>query len=156
MINDMESAINNATKSGTLTSDQASALTKMLDDIKNTLANAQSSGSSQTGGVSQLSSDDRDKIRKELHDIGKQLFAALNSQNSASSTQQSNGVDAIFKAMDANQDGSVSKNELTSFLNSQTSNATNNTNGLAAGSFMYSEQATFSISESQSTFEATA
>ena len=155
MINDMESEIDNATKSGKLTSDQASAMTKVLDDIKNTLAQAQSNSTSQTSGVTQLSSDDREKIRKELQDIGKQLFQALNSQ-SASSTQQNNGVDAIFKAMDANSNGSISKDEMTNFLSSLTSNAAYNGSGLAAGKVLYSEQATFSFSETQSRFSVTA
>jgi hypothetical protein len=155
MIKEMESAIDNATKSGKLTSDQASAMTKLLDDIKNTLAQAQSSNSTQATSATQLSADDRDKIRKELQDIGKQLFQALNSQ-SASSTQQNNGVDAIFKAMDANGDGSINKDEMTSFLSSLTSNAAYNGSGLAAGKVLYSEQATFSMSESRSTFSVTA
>jgi hypothetical protein len=155
MINDLESAINDATKSGALTSDQASALTKLLDDVKKTLAQAQSAGSSQAGGAVQLSSDDREKIRKDIRDIGKQLFAALSSQNT-SSTKQGNGVDAILKALDTNQDGSISKDELTSFFNSQTSSAWNNTNGFGAGKVLYSEQATFSMYESRSTFSVTA
>jgi chromosome segregation ATPase len=154
-IKDMESTINNLASSGKLTSDQASAMTKELDDIKNTL-NPTSSATSQTGNATQLSADDRQKIKKELHDIGKQLFQALNPQSSASSTQQSNGVDAIFQALDTNGDGAISKDELTSFLSNLTSGAANNANGLAAGNFTYSEQATFSISESQSTFETTA
>jgi hypothetical protein len=156
MINNLESAINDAAKSGALTSDQASAMTKELDDIKNTL-NPTSSSASQTNGATQLSADDRQKIKKELQDIGKQLFQALNSQSASapSSAQQSSGVDAIFKAMDTNQNGSVSKDELTSFLSSQTSNAANS-NGLVASSFTYSEQATLSISETQSRFSVTA
>jgi EF hand len=163
-IKDMESTINNLASSGKLTSDQASAMTKELDDIKNTLNPTSSAtggaSTSPTGGsasTTQLSADDRQKIKKELQDIGKQLFQALNPQSSASpQAQQSSGVDAIFKALDTNGDGSISKDELTSFLSNLTSGAANNTNGLAAGSFTYSEQATFSISESQSTFETTA
>jgi hypothetical protein len=152
----------------------------MLDDIKKMLSQTQSTGASmssqgggasmsthsgtshghQTGGAIQLSADDRDKIRKELHEVGKQLFQALNAQSSASSTQQSsaasstrqsNGVDAIFKVMDTNSDNSISKGELTSFLSNQTSNAAN-ANGLVSSSFTYSQQATLSISRTQSMF----
>jgi hypothetical protein len=171
MISNLESAIDDATKSGKLTSDQASALTTMLDDIKKMLSQTQSGGASmssptgtshgrQTGGATQLSADDRDKIRKELHEVGKQLFQALNAQSSASSTQQSsaasstrqsNGVDAIFKVMDTNSDNAISKGELTSFLSNQTSNAAN-ANGLVSSSFTYSQQATLSISRTQSMF----
>jgi hypothetical protein len=161
MISNLESAIDDATKSGKLTSDQASALTTMLDDIKKTLGQTQSGGAStspqagvsQTGGVAQLSSDDREKIRKQLHDIGKQLFMALNAQsaNAAPSAQQNKGVDAIFKMMDTNHDNAISKGEMTSFLSSLTSNAAN-ANGLVSSSFTYSQQATLSISRTQSTF----
>jgi hypothetical protein len=141
MISNLESAIDDATKSGKLTSDQASALTTMLDDIKKML------------GPTQLSADDREKIRKELHDIGKQLFQALNAQSAsaAPSTQQNNGVDAIFKVMDTNHDNSISKGEMTSFLSSLTPNAAN-ANGLVSSSFTYSQQATLSISRTQSMF----
>jgi hypothetical protein len=155
MISNMETAINDAVKSGKLTSDQASSLTKELDDIKQTLSQAQSGASTTTGGISQLSADDRQKIRKELHDIGKQLFQALNPQSAASSTQQNNGVDAIFKALDTNGDGNITKDEMTSFLSSLTSNGSNS-NGLVTTNFTYSEQATLSISQTQSTFSATA
>jgi hypothetical protein len=164
MIKDMESAIDDATKSGKLTGDQASAMTKVLDDIKKMLSQAQSTGAAQTGGgastsptgdATQLSADDREKIRKQLHDIGKQLFLALNSQSADSSTRrQSGAVDAIFKAMDANKDGSVNKNELTSFLSSLTANASNSShsNGVVASSFTYSAQTFMSITRTQSTF----
>jgi hypothetical protein len=152
MIKDMESAIDDATKSGKLTGDQASAMTKVLDDIKKMLSQAQSTGA--TGDVTQLSADDREKIRKQLHDIGKQLFQAFNSQRADSSTRQSGAVDAIFKAMDANKDGSVNKNELTSFLSGLTANASNSShsNGVVASSFTYSAQATMSITRTQSSF----
>jgi ribosome-binding ATPase YchF (GTP1/OBG family) len=154
MIKDMESAIDDATKSGKLTGDQASAMTKVLDDIKKMLSQAQSTGPAQTGGATQLSADDREKIRKQLHDIGKQLFQAFNSQSADSSTRQSGAVDAIFKAMDANKDGSVNKNELTSFLSGLTANASNSShsNGVVASSFTYSAQATMSITRTQSSF----
>jgi hypothetical protein len=155
MIKDMESAIDDATKSGKLTGDQASAMTKVLDDIKKMLSQAQSSNATQTSGdATRLSADDREKIRKQLHDIGKQLFQAFNSQSADSSTRQSGAVDAIFKAMDANKDGSVNKDELTSFLGSLTSNASNasRSNGVVAGSFTYSAQATMSITRTQSSF----
>jgi septal ring factor EnvC (AmiA/AmiB activator) len=165
MIKDLQSAIDDATKSGALTSDQATALTKDLNDIKNTLSQLQTSSNgstSATGTATQLSSDDRDKIRKDLRDIGKQLFAAFGSQSnsssasSTSSAQQTNRIDDLFKAIDSDNDGTISKGELSSYLRVQASNAPNNTNGLYAGSFTYSEQATFSISETQSSFSVTA
>jgi polyhydroxyalkanoate synthesis regulator phasin len=155
MIKDMESAIDNAAKAGKLTSDQATAMTKELDDIKQMLSQAQSGGSAQTGGAMQLSADDRQKIRKELHDIGKQLFQALNPQESTQQTQQSSAIDSIFKAMDANQDGNISKDELTSFLSSLTSNASN-ASGLVSSNFTYSEQATLTINQTQNAFSVTA
>ena len=154
MVNSLESEIDDATKAGKLTSDQASALTKELDDIKNTLGQTASNGTAQTNNATQLSADDRNKIRKDLQDIGKQLFQAFNTQ-AASSTQQGSNVDQIFKAMDANNDGSISKDEMTNFLSSLTSNATN-ANGLISSNYTYSEQATLSVSETQSRFSITA
>jgi hypothetical protein len=162
MISDMESAIDDATKSGKLTSDQATSMTTILDSIKKTLS--QATGSSKISGddwistsnSTQLSSADQQKIRKELHDVGKQLFQALNPHSSATSAKQSSGFDAIFKALDSNKDGSVNKDELTSFLSSLTGSGSNasNAGSLVSSSFTYSEQATYSITQTRSSFSA--
>jgi len=169
-LKDMQSAIDNAVKAGQLTSDQASAMTKELDDVKATLSQAQSSqtgstdptsataggaSTSPTGGATQLSASDRDKVRKEMHDVGKQLFQALNPQSAASSTQQSSGVDAVFKALDTNGDGNISKDELSSFFTSLTS-GTSGAGDAAASNYTYSGQATMTMIQMQSSFSVTA
>ena len=157
-ISDMESAINGAVQAGKLTSDQASTITKELDDIKQMLSQAgTSSTTSATSTATQLSSDDRQKIREELRDIGKQLFSALNPQQtgSSSSTQGTSQLDAIFKAMDTNGDGSISKDELTSFFSNLAASGTGASSANNLG-LTYGGQATISMTEMQSTFSVTA
>ncbi len=163
MITDMQSAIDNAAKTGKLTSDQAAALSKQLDAIKKELSQAQASSSSQSvnstqvANATQPSSDYRQKIRKELHEVGKQLFEAIKSSDSASSTQQSNSLDSIFKAMDVNGDGSISKDEMKSFLTNLSANGDNGSSDTFTSlSFTYSQQATMTMSQSQSGFSAVA
>jgi Ca2+-binding EF-hand superfamily protein len=154
-ISDMESAINGAVQAGKLTSDQASTITKELDDIKQMLSQAStSSTTSTTSTATQLSSDDRQKIREELRDIGKQLFSALNPQQ-ANSSSSTSPLDAIFKAMDTNGDGSISKDELTSFFSNLAANGAGASSANNLG-LTYGGQATISMTEMQSTFSVTA
>jgi hypothetical protein len=154
-VDDMQSAIDDAVKSGKLTSDQASALTKELDEIKKMLSQVQTSPGA--GGATRLSSGDQDKMRKELQDVGKKLFSAL---NASSSSQQSNGVDAFFKALDSNKDGSISKGEMSSFFNSLTSGGStsggSNPSTMPVGNYAYSSQASLTVIRMQSTFSMTA
>jgi hypothetical protein len=152
-VKDLESAISDAQKSGKLTSDQATAMTKELDDIKKMLS--QVGTSSQAGATAQLSADDRHKIRKELHDVGKQLFEALNPQAAASSTTSGSQMEAIFKMLDANGDGNIDKNEFSSFINNLAQNGAGKSDQMSQVS-SYSRQATISIAEMQSTFSVTA
>jgi Ca2+-binding EF-hand superfamily protein len=86
--------------------------------------------------MSQLSPADRKKVMKELHDVGKELFAALNSQStsSTSATSSASQINSLFSAMDTNGDGSVSKSELTNYL-SQLSNSPQGAADLLIGSF---------------------
>jgi len=157
-LTEMQSIVDKAAKTGKITSDQATAFSKQLDAIKKDLSQAQASSSTQVANSTQAAdatqspSDYRQKIRKELQDVGKQLFEAIKSSDSASSTQQSNNVDSIFKAMDANGDGSISKDEMTSFLSS----ANSNTNTYSSINFTYSQQATMTIGQSQTGFSAVA
>ena len=109
MIRKMESAIDNAVKTGKLTDDQATQMKEELNSITDTLKQGQSSSGAQ------LTSEDLQKIRTEFQDVRKQLFDALNPQGSASI---SNGIgDALFKKMDANGDGAVDQNEFSTFIN---------------------------------------
>jgi hypothetical protein len=117
-ISKMETAIDDAVKTGKLTDDQATTMKKALDDVKSTLSKVQDGSTGQTGAANQgstlkqLSEDDRKKIRDTLQDVGKQLFAAIN-QGAASSAAN---IDNLFKALDTNGDGKVDKDELTAFL----------------------------------------
>lgn len=109
MISVMESAIENAAEEGKLTDDQVSQMKEKLDSIIETLTRGQTS----SGG--QLTSDDLQMIRAEFHDVRKQLFDALNPKGS---TLASNGIDKLFKQMDANGDGAIDQNEFSTFIDS--------------------------------------
>jgi Ca2+-binding EF-hand superfamily protein len=150
MVKDMSSAIDDAQKAGKLTNDQAASMKKELDDITKMLSQNQTgstsqsastnqaNSTSQTGSVSQLSADDRKKIRSEMHDVEKQLFAALNPQQStATAANPTDQVNNLFKAMDSNGDGTIDKNELTS---SNTHRAQNGQNGSDPFSSGYNQQ----------------
>jgi hypothetical protein len=121
---------------------------KTLDDIAELLK--------QNGSGAQVSADDRHQIRNELREIGKQLFAALSSQDAPSATSGGQ-VDDLFKAMDANGDGSIDKNELSGYL-SQSADGNGALAGVSNGAGVYTQQASmsFSISYSQRTFTAVA
>jgi hypothetical protein len=142
-VDKMESAIADALKAGTLTSDQASAMKKELDDVKSKLGIDQSG---QTGSMAQLSEDDRKKVRDEMHDVAQQLFAALNSQDStqaAPSTSSTNQLSNLFAKIDANGDGKIDKSEFTNFSNNLASSAggAGDTGGLG----LYGRQGSFSM-----------
>jgi hypothetical protein len=103
-VSDMSSAIDSAVKAGQLTSDQATTMKKELADITQTLAQANSTTSTtaQSGSttsqnpLSQLSAADRQKVMKELHDVGKELYLATKPQ-----AKSQNG-DQISASTDAN------------------------------------------------------
>jgi polyhydroxyalkanoate synthesis regulator phasin len=119
MIKEMNSAIDNAVKAGTMTSDQAASLKNELADVTKTLSQASNSSStsqtSQSGSLSQLSDADRKKVFSELQDVRKQLFATLNPQN-ANTSSTPDAVSQLFSQIDTNGDGTVSKDEFTQFL----------------------------------------
>jgi len=129
-VSQMGSAIDNAVKNGTMTSDQAAALKKELADITQTLGQttqAASSGTSstsatattsQTNPLSQLSDADRQRVFSELQDVRKQLHAANNPQgaNAASGVSNGNAVNNLFSQIDTDNSGSISQNEFTQFL----------------------------------------
>jgi polyhydroxyalkanoate synthesis regulator phasin len=109
MISKMESIIDDAAKAGKLTDDQATQMKKELDSITETLKQGQSSSGAE------LTPDDLQNIRTEFQDVRRQLFDALNPQKSTSAP---NGIgDALFKKMDANGDGTIDKNEFSTFIN---------------------------------------
>jgi polyhydroxyalkanoate synthesis regulator phasin len=137
-INDMNTAIDNAVKAGKLTDDQATAMKKELDDVKQTLSQNQANGSSQTGSATQLSDDDRKKVFSELKDVRKQLHAAMSPQGSAAGASDDQ-LNKLFSSMDADGNGSVSKEEFEAFMNTlaqkggYTAQGTLPSNGASAG-----------------------
>ncbi len=110
-VDDMESAIDSAVTNGLLTTDQATALKKELDDVKQKLSQTQG------GSISQLSEADRKKIREELQDVRDQILSAVNNQQGSSSASGNSPTD-LFSKIDANGDGKIDKNELLSFVDS--------------------------------------
>jgi hypothetical protein len=122
-VNEMGSAIDDALKAGTMTSDQAASLKKELADISQIMnQNAQTSGTGTTGqstqsnSLSQLSDADRKKVFSELQDVRKQLHAAFDTQSANASSGSTDAVSKLFSQLDTNNDGSISKDELTQFL----------------------------------------
>ncbi len=140
-INQMGSAIDNAVKAGSLTSDQAASLKKELADVTQTLSqNAQASSSasgtsalsssasqtSQSNSLSQLSDADRKKVLGELQDVRKQLHATFSTQATNASQASSSSSDAmskLFSQMDSNGNGSIDQNEFSQFLAQNSSSA---------------------------------
>ena len=77
----MESAVDDAVTSGTLSGDQALQMKNELDDIAKILSHnshKQNGSNKQTESSTQLSANDREKIRSHLKDLEKQLSSALN------------------------------------------------------------------------------
>ena len=125
-VSSLEDEIDKAEKSGSMTSDQATTLKNELSDVTQTLGQSQT-GTSQTGAATattgtQLSDDDRKKISGELQDVRSQLRSAMNPQG-ITSAASSDQVNNLFTAMDINGDGSVGKDEFSSFLNSLVQNS---------------------------------
>ena len=125
-VSQMGSAIDNAVKTGAMTSDQATSLKKELADITSTLGSASSATSSTSSGgqsgqsnpLSALSDSDRKKVFSELQDVRKQLYAT-NAQSASANSSASSGNDAVsqlFSQIDTNNDGAISKDEMTQFL----------------------------------------
>lgn len=121
MISKMSTGIDDAVKAGKLTQDQSTDMKKQLDAISEKL------NSDPTGKGADLSQDDRQQIRKDLHDIGKQLKVAMSPKNS-DGTQAGSLVDQLFKKLDSNGDQKIDKDELSSFINNLSSGA-QQTNG---------------------------
>jgi hypothetical protein len=146
-VDKMESLIDQAVKDGKLTDDQATSMKKQLDDIKSTLSNAKTSGTA-------LTDDQRKQIGQEMHDIGKQLFSAVNPGQGSAPGAAPNASD-LFSKMDANGDGKIDKDELTSFINQM------NASGKSLGGYFnpssYNQQGNLSVSTTQqSTISITA
>jgi len=121
----MESAVDDAVTSGTLSGDQAIQMKKELDDIKKILthhSHKQNGTNDQTESSTPLPADDREKIRSHLQGLEKQLFAALNPQSAAevraaAARRASGEVNDLFKEMDINRDGKIGRDELASYVN---------------------------------------
>jgi hypothetical protein len=133
-VSSMQTAITNAVKAGTLTTDQATALQNELNDVTQTLTAAQTAASSQTATtgaastatsanpLSQLSDDDKKKIFSELQDVRSQLQAAngVTSGTPAGGTTPtatSTQINQLFNAIDTDGNGSISESEFSAFLN---------------------------------------
>jgi hypothetical protein len=122
-ISQMGSAIDNAVKAGTMTSDQATSLKKELADVTQTLsqasttaASAASGTTSQSNPLSQLSDADRKKVFSELQDVRKQLHAANPQAANSGLTGNANSVNGLFSQIDTDGNGSISQSEFTQFL----------------------------------------
>jgi uncharacterized protein YdcH (DUF465 family) len=127
-VNDMNTAIDNAVKAGNLTDDQATAMKKELDDVKQTISQNQTSSSNETGSLAQLSDDDRKKVLTELQDVRKQLHTAIAPQGTASGATDDQ-MNRLFASMDADENGSISKEEFEAFLNKVAQNGGYNAQG---------------------------
>ena len=121
----VESAIDDAVASGTLSGDQAVQMRKELDDIAKILthnSHKQNGANDQTESSTQLPANDREKIRSDLKELEKHFSAALNPQGAtdvptAASRRPKLEVSELFKLMDTNGDGKIGKEELTSYIN---------------------------------------
>jgi polyhydroxyalkanoate synthesis regulator phasin len=152
-VNQMGTAIDDAVKAGSMTSDQATSLKSELADITKILQSSSTSAATSTSGqasqsnpLSQLSDADRKKVFSELHDVRKQLYAASESQASNASSGTSSNSDAVnqlFSQIDTNGNGSIDQAEFTQFLAQVGANALGyNQNGAASSS---NSGSTFSV-----------
>jgi EF hand len=124
----LESAMEDAVTSGTLSGDQAIQMKKELDDISKILSHnshKQNGSNKQTGSSTQLPANDREKIRSHLQDLEKQLSSALNPKGAtdvpaAAARRARAEIEDLFKAMDTNRDGKIGRDELTSYVNKTT------------------------------------
>jgi hypothetical protein len=122
-ISQMASAIDDAVTAGVLSGDQAVQMKKTLGDITKILnhnSHKQNGSNNQTGSSTQLSENDREKIRSDLQELDKQVSAALNPQGAAgvlAARARGAKVDDLFKAIDTNGDGKIRKDELTAYVN---------------------------------------
>ena len=123
----MESAVDDAVTSGTLTGDQALQMKNELDDIAKILnhnSHKQNGSNNQTESSTELSANDREKIRSHLKDLEKQLSSALNPQAAtdvpAVAARRAKAEENLFKAMDINHDGKIARDELATYVNKTT------------------------------------
>ena len=108
MISNLQFIVENASKTGKLTGDQATQMKNKLDFITQTLNKAQ------TGSGTQLTPDDLQQIRARFQEIRKELFDALNPLNS---TFVSKGVGyGLFKKMDTGGNRAIHRNEFPTFI----------------------------------------
>jgi polyhydroxyalkanoate synthesis regulator phasin len=136
----MESLIDQAVKDGKLTDDQATQMKKQLDDIKATLADAKTSGTP-------LTEDQRNQIRQEMQDIGKQIGMALKPAEQNPVQAAPNQLSGLFSMLDANGDGTIDKNEFSSFMDQLKSNPQSLID--AFGSAGYNQQGSVTVSVMQ-------
>jgi hypothetical protein len=154
-ISRMESAIDDAEASGTLSGDQAIQMRKALADITKILnhnSHKQNGSNNQTGSSPQLSANDREKIRSDLQELSRQVFAALNPQGGAgvpAAPARGAQVDDLFEAIDTNGDGKIRKDELISYVNKTAHNGQSGT----APFNTYGQQGSLTINVSITTIQ---
>lgn len=159
-VSQLGSAIDNAVKAGTMTSDQATTLKKELADITTILGQAtQAAGNgttntsatattTQTNPLAQLSDADKQKIFGELRDVRQQLYAANNPQGTGAASGASSNNNAIanlFSEIDTDHNGTIDQNEFTRFLAQ-----------IGANALGYNANATSNIQAASSAFSAIA
>jgi polyhydroxyalkanoate synthesis regulator phasin len=115
MLAQMQSSVDDEVKAGKLTADQATALKKELDAIAKTLQDAKTNGT-------QISADDRRKMREQLKKAGQDLENAVTAQ-AGKGVAMNQGLDDLFKKIDTNGDGQIDKNEMNNFLNQTASDS---------------------------------
>jgi Ca2+-binding EF-hand superfamily protein len=134
MLSQTQSTINDDLKAGKLTADQATALKKELDAIAKSLQDARTNGT-------QISADDRRKMRDELKKVGEDLENAVTAEGKKD-VAMNPGLDDLFKKIDTNGDGKIDNSELNNYL-SQTA-ADSPSDPLNAST--YNQEGTLSIS----------
>ena len=146
-VSQLGSAIDNAVKAGTMTSDQATTLKKELADITTILGQAtQAAGNgttntsatattTQTNPLAQLSDADKQKIFGELRDVRQQLYAANNPQGTGAASGASSNNNAIanlFSEIDTDHNGTITKQEFMQFFAQMGYDQQGNTNNAAS------------------------
>ena len=122
-ISQMRSAIDDAVTSGILSGDQAIQMKKELADITKILthnSHKQNGSNNRTGSTKELSANDREQIRSDLQELGKQVFAALNAQGATrvpAAAARGAQDDGLFSAIDTNRNGRIGRDELASYVN---------------------------------------
>lgn len=139
-VDNMESFIDQAVKDGKLTDDQATQMKKQLEDIKTTLADAKTSGTP-------LTEDQRTTIRQEFQSIGKQLGMAIKPPERNPAQAEPNAVSNLFSKLDATGDGTIDKNEFSSFMDQLKNNPQSHIDAFSPGG--YNQQGSMTVSVMQ-------